>query len=143
MQRNIGKEFSDLRERMEFLDANCDKIEEKGYMKPFTSEQMQDYKEGLADVSIQIEEIEQEKKASASYFNEQLKPLVEERKEMVSNIKAKAKYVKEKCFKFVDREKKMTGYYNSEGELIESRPATASELNPTMFSVIRNTGTED
>jgi hypothetical protein len=62
---------------------------------------------------------------------------------MVSNIKAKAEYVKEICFKFIDQYEKMVGYYNANGDLIESRPATADELQPTLFSVIRKTGTDN
>ena len=42
---------------------------------------------------------------------------------MVGNTKAKSKYVKEVCYKFVDQNEKTTGYYNGEGDLIESRPA--------------------
>ena len=37
-------------------------------------------------------------------------------------------------------------YYNKEGDLIESRPATADELQQTLFGVIRNqekTGTDN
>ncbi len=56
---------------------------------------------------------------------------------MVSNIRAKAEYVTEKCFRFTDQETKTTGFYNPDGILIESRPATADELEPTIYSVLR------
>lgn len=112
-------------------------------MKPFTPEQLQGHKESLANVSISIEEIEAEKKEAAEIFKGQLKPLVEQRKQMVSNIKAKAEYVKEICYKFIDTDEKMALYYNADGDLIESRPATADELQPTIFSLARKTGTDD
>ncbi|MDR0384523.1 MAG: hypothetical protein LBH60_00420 [Prevotellaceae bacterium] len=51
-------------------------------------------------------------------------------------------YVREICYKFVDIDNRQTGYYNAEGDLIELRPATADELQPTLFP-IRNTGTDD
>lgn len=143
MQREIGKEYANKMQREAFLKDNCDKVEEKGYMKPFTPEELQGSKESLANVSIQIDEIEERKKEVAKEFKAELEPLVDERKEMVSNIRQKAKYVKEICFKFVDQESKETGYYNADGDLIESRPATADELNPTIFSLARKTGTHD
>lgn len=143
MQKELGKEYKHAREREAFLKDNCDKVEEKGYMKPFTLEQLQGHKESLANVSISIEEIESEKKEAMEQFKGQLKPLAEQRKQMVSNIKAKAEYVKEVCFKFIDQDEKMVGYYNSDGNLIESRPATADELQPTIFSFARKTGTDD
>lgn len=52
---------------------------------------------------------------------------------MVSNIKAKSEYVNEVCYRFTDRDARVTEYYNDEGDMIESRPATADELQPTLF----------
>lgn len=36
--------------------------------------------------------------------------------------------VNEKVYKFVDREAKMTAFYDKEGNLVSSRPATRDEL---------------
>ena len=66
-------------------------------------------------------------------YKGRLKPLKEARANMVSNIKAKAEYVTEPCYRFTDREEKQTGYYNANGDLVELRPATAEELQPTLF----------
>lgn len=143
MQKEIGKEYANLHQREAFLKDNCDKVEEKGYMKPYTPEQLQGHKENLANLSIEIDEVEETKKEAMREFKQQLDPLIEQRKEMVSNIRQKAEYVKEICYKFVDVESKMTGYYNNEGNLIESRPSTADELQPTLFAMTRKTGTED
>ena len=84
----------------------------------------------------------EQKEANAEYKS-RLKPLKESRDEMVSNIKAKSKYVKEVCYKFTDQKEKETGYYNNEGDLIESRPATADEMQPSLFAPMRKTGTDD
>ena len=143
MEKTIGKEYKNARDREAFLKDNCDKVEEKGCMKPYTPEELQGHKENLANVSIEIAEIEAEKKAQDAYYKGQLKPLNEQRSQMVSNIKSKSEYVKEICYKFVDQEAKETGFYNADGDLIESRPATADELQPTIFSMARKTGTND
>ena len=142
MQKEIGKEYKSLSQREAFLKDNCDKVEEKGYMKQFTPEELQGHKESLANVSIQMDEIASEMKASAALFKAQLKPLTEQRRQMISNIKAKAEYVKEICFKFIDQDKKMVGYYNSDGDLIECRPANIDELQKTIFQMSR-TGTDN
>ena len=143
MEKTIGKEYKNARDREAFLKDNCDKVEEKGYMKPYTPEELQGHKENLANVSIEIAEVEAEKKAQDAYFKGQLKPLIEQRAQMVSNIKSKSEYVKEICYKFVEQEEKETGFYNADGDLVESRPATADELQPTIFSMVRKTGTND
>lgn len=148
MDKHLGKDIENLVAREAFLKDNCDKVEEKGYMKPYTPEEMQQRKEELANASIEIAEIEQEAKEAAAHYKGRLKPLKEARANIVSNIKAKAEYVKELCYKFVDQEARETGYYNREGDLIESRPATADEMQPTLFAVrgfnqADKTGTND
>ena len=148
MEKHLGKDIANLVARESFLKDNCDKVEEKGYMKPYTPEELQQRKEELANASIEIAEIEQEAKEAAAHYKGMLKPLKETRARMVGDIKSKSEYVKELCYKFVDQEARETGYYNKEGDLIESRPATADELQPTLFGVIRNqeshnTGTDN
>ena len=143
MERELGQEYKNPIQREAFLKDNCDACEQKGYMKPYTPEELQGHKEKLANVSIEIAEIEAEKKQVEADFKGRLKPLKESRAIMVSNIKSKAEYVNEVCYRFTDQETKETGYYNKEGILVECRPATADELQPNIFSVVRKTGTND
>ena len=149
MDKHLGKDIANLVARESFLKDNCDKVEKKGYMKPYTPEELQGHKEKLANVSIEIAEIEAEMKQVQAEYKGRLKPLKETRANMVSNIKAKAEYVTEPCYRFTDREEKQTGYYNANGDLVELRPATAEELQPTLFmnpNFINNTakdGTND
>ena len=102
MEKYLGKEYANKAQREAFLKDNCAKVENKDYMKPFTPEQLQGHKETLAELSIKIESIEAEKKQAIKAFSESLKPLVEQRKMMCSNIKQKAEFVEELCYKFVD-----------------------------------------
>lgn len=143
MEKHLGKEYANRAQRESFLKDNCEKVENKGYMKPFTPEELQGHKENLAELSMQIEEVEDKKKEAAKHFKLALDPLVAQRRTMVSNIRQKAEYVSELCYKFVDRDEKQTGYYNADGDLIELRPATADELQPTLFIGLPKTGTND
>lgn len=133
MEKELGQEYRNLAQREAFLKDNCDACEQKGYMKPYTPEELQGHKENLANVSIEIAEIEAEIKQVQAAYKGRLKPLKESRSNMVSNIKSKAEYVNEICYRFTDQETKETGYYNKEGILVECRPATADELQPTLF----------
>lgn len=138
MDKTIGKDIENPIERESFLKDNADGCAEKGYMKPYSREELQGHKENLANVSIEIAEIEAEAKKAAAEYKGRLKPLKEDRSMLVSNIKAKAEYVEEMCYRFTDPDTKETGFYNKDGDLIECRPATADELQPTIFSVNRN-----
>ena len=143
MERELGQDIKNPIQREAFLKDNCDACEQKGYMKPYTPEELQGHKEKLANVSIEIAEIEAEKKQVEADFKGRLKPLKESRAIMVFNIKSKAEYVNEVCYRFTDQETKETGYYNKDGILVECRPATADELQPNIFSMVRKTGTND
>lgn len=150
MEKTLGKEYANLRERRAYLEDNSDGVIEMGYMKSFEPEKVQELKERLAETSIEISEREEAKKASAVQFNAELKPLQEEKAKLMRGIKERAEYVKEECFKIVDADEKMVGFYNSEGDLIESRQAYPNELQGTIHQTLRGqtfhetrTGTND
>ena len=135
MDEHLGKDITNPAQREAFLKDNCDKVENKGYMKKFTPEQLQQHKEILADLSIVIERIEDEKKEAARAYKDQLDPLVKQRTETIRNIRQKAELVNEPCYKFVDRNSRTTGYYNADGDLVEQRPATADEMQLNLFQL--------
>ena len=135
MNKTIGKDIDNPIQREQFIKDNADGVENKGYMKAYTPEQLQGHKEKLANVSIEIAEIEAELKEVQAEYKGRLKPLKEARANMVSNIKAKAEYVHEPCYRFTDQETKTTEFYNKAGDLVEERPATADEMQPTLFAV--------
>jgi len=143
MQRELGKDILSPQERINFLSDNCDSVENKGYMKRFTPDQLLKMKEGLSDLSISINDIEVEKKQAVKDFGDTLKPLIEEKKEILKGLKNKSEHVTERCFKFIDFDNREVGFYNENGELIESRPAYADELQTNVFQTIRKTGTEN
>lgn len=125
------------KERLEMLDANADAVEQQTYMKSFDSETLQKKKDKLAETAIQITDLEQEIKDFKAEKDEDLKPLREERKQLIADIKAKGELVTEKVYKYVDIDNRMVGFYNSEGVLISERSAFQNELTPTIQSAIR------
>lgn len=143
MEKSLGKEFKNPIERINFLDSNCDKVEQKGYMKRYTPEQVQCMKEELAETSIKINDIQIEKKEYLKEIKERITPLSEQKSELLKGIKEKAAFTTEKCYKFIDQEDKEVGYYNADGDLIEERPAMPDELQGTVFQMQRKTGTNN
>ena len=103
MEKDLGLEYRNLAQREAFLKDNCDACENKGYMKPYTPEELQGHKEKLANVSIEIAELEAEMKQVVQGYKGKLKPLIEARGIMVSNIKSKAEYVTEICYNLLIR----------------------------------------
>lgn len=129
------------KQKVENLLSNCDKVEEIGYMKQFTTDQIGAMKDELSSVAIAINDIEIEKKEANAAFKDALKPIIEEKKGLLKNIKQKAEFVKENCYKMTDFDEKMVGFYNADGLLISSRPMQADEFQRTI--PMGKTGTND
>lgn len=147
IEKTLGQDIENPVLRTRFLKDNCEAVESVGYMKPFKPEEIEKKKNRLADLSIELADIEAEKSAAVSMFKARMTPLKEERSEIVSDIKVKARYVTEQCYKFVDRDSRMVGFYNSEGKLISERPAMVDELQLNIpfdrSNEMSGTGTED
>ena len=128
--------------RWDFLLDNADSVEEIGYMRRFSSEELLQKKELLSELSLEIKEIEERKHAAMQKFKESLKPLIDEKNEILESIKNGSEYIEnEKCVKIFNRDENMAGYYNKLGELVYSRPIMPYESQTTIFSI--KTGTDD
>lgn len=134
MEKFLGQEYPESR-REQFLKDNCDAVEEIGYTRRFTPDELNQKKELLANASIEINDIEEEKKRVMAEFKERLKPLDEERKSLLGEIRSKAQFVNEECYKFIDHETRMVAYYNKLGEMVSSRPAMPQEMQKTIFNL--------
>ena len=142
MEKQLGKDYTNKDQRIAFLKDNCDLVTEKSYLKQFTPDELQQKKEQLSEASIEINDIEEEKKEILAEIKTRLEPFTTFKKELLKDIKHKASMKKEECYKFIDQTETMVGFYNSDGDLIESRPAFADELQGTIMQVLR-TGTHD
>jgi len=60
MDKNLGLEIVDPEQRKRFLKDNCDVVEDKGYMKQFSNDKVVELKERLSEVSIEINDKEEE-----------------------------------------------------------------------------------
>lgn len=137
MEKELFKDIKDSEKRLALLIDNCDKVEEKGYMRRYSPEELTEMKEGLSEVAIAINDIEEERREIAREFKEQLKPIREEKKRILVGLKNKAEFVRENCYKFVNTETREVGYYNQEGDLIDTRSASADELQSNIFQINR------
>lgn len=137
MDKFFGIEYPEGSAREEYLDVNCDAIENIGYSRRFTTDELLKKKDDLSSLAIEINDIEEEKKEKMSEFKERLKPLEEDKKKLLSDLKNKSEYVNEDCYKIIEHEKKEVGYYNKLGELVYSRPIQSQEMQKTIYELNR------
>ena len=142
IEKELGKEYS-LEEREQFLSNTCDGTEEVSYSRVFTPEELAKQRELLTDASIKLADIDEAKKEAMAEFKEQAKPYTEQRKKAIDALRTKAETVTEVCYKYFDEDTKMVGFYNKEGNLVNSRPAFPNEMQKTMFHVMRKDGTNN
>ncbi|WP_353124083.1 hypothetical protein [Dysgonomonas capnocytophagoides] len=140
MDKFLGQDKSE-QERKSFLADNCDAVEEHGYTRRFSTDELNQKKENLANLSVEINDIEEEKKDAMESYKDRLKPLNIDKKVLLDEIKKKSEFVNEECYKFIDHEEKVVGYYNKLGELVSSRPIMPQEMQKTIFQL--KTGTND
>ena len=142
MDKFLGQDIPE-KDRWQFLQDNADSVEKIGYTHRFTPEELAQKKESLAETQIKINDIEIEKKEAMESFKADLKPLNEQKQELLDNIKKGSEYREnEECVKILDHEERMAGYYNQLGELVYSRPIMPQEMQKTIFNINRKTGTE-
>lgn len=142
LKKEEGKHIP-LEERVAFLSNTCDGTEEVSYSRVFTPGELAKQRELLTDASIKLADIDEKKKKAMDEFKEQAKPLIEQRQKSIQNLRTKAETVTEVCYKYFDEETKMVGFYNKEGNLVNSRPAFPNEMQKTIFKDIQKDGTND
>lgn len=135
MQKELGKDIDNPLARVQFLKDNCDEIQELDYMRQFKPDELVEMKDSLSTVAIQIDDLEGEKKDLTAEINAKIKTQSLQKKKLLKGLKQKAELVNEPCFKFIDDENRMVGFYNSDGDLVQSRPAMGNELQKTIFQV--------
>jgi len=143
MLKVLGQDIKDLQERRNFLTDNADAVVEMDYHKPYDSDELARKKTEFAEKHIRIATLEEQVKEFRDNINLELKPLRDETNALRDDIKSKGRNVREKVYQFLDEEEKMVGFYNSEGILISSRPATKDEMQKTIFADMRKDGTNN
>lgn len=128
-------------ETLQILQDNADSIEEIGYTRFFSEEDLTEKKDLLADRSIELNSIAVEKADVVAEYKARMKPISEDISKLLTDIKTKSEYVNDKCYKFVDQETREVGYYDKTGILVQTRRAKPDELQGNIFKM--KTGTHD
>lgn len=132
-----------VEEREQILRDSCDQILERSYTRKFNYDQMDLKRTEIANVLIQINELEEELSQIREDYKGRIKPLQERLGMIRDEIKAGGEWVKTDCYRFTDPETGYTAIYSPEGYKLEERKMTPEERQRTVFQTIRKTGTED
>lgn len=129
--------------RLEYLNSTADSVVHEKYYERLSEQELGNARAEFTSNRLKIDDIQEQKKDVLAQFKEELKPLEELHKELSSQVRQGFVEKEGKLYKFI--ESKMAYFYNSKGELIETktRPASADEIqNPTIHMSLK-TGTND
>lgn len=133
----------DPEERKDYLESNADAVEELSYTRSLTQEELDAIKESICEATAEIANLEEQKKEAMAEYNKDIAAYKEIRKDKLEKWQHKAEYIKGTCYKVLDHESKQAGYYDDDGNLVFQRPMQKQEMQKTIFSINRQTGTED
>lgn len=131
-----------IEQREQILRDSCDQIVERSYTRRFDQQEINERRASLANVSIQIADLEQELAEIRADYKGRIKPLQERIVKLRDELKAGGDWVKGDCFKFVFEDEGMVGFYSPEGHLLEACPMTQEEKQKNVFRMIRETSVE-
>ena len=127
-------------ERKQMLEDNADEVTKGHYTRHFSDVERNQRRTRSCELDILLDDIDDELASFKEVIKARRKPLVEEKNKLKEEIKANGEYVEGTLYKIVDRDEKMVGFYDEEGNCVESRRMTPADRQVAMKF---KTGTDD
>jgi len=141
LPEDIFERYPDLslEERRDGLISIADSYGEEEYMRHFTEEEKQRFKEDLASVSIDLHSKEEELKVITASLRDEMKPLKDQKKRILKNLSSGQEWTTDVVYRVAVPEKGVIGVYDKYGRLqkIEKMKNGLQKMIPL------RTGTDD
>lgn len=121
--------------RTQFLEDNADKVEETSYYRPLTEDDLHDRREVLADNSIKISELTDEKKAMTDEFKGKMNPLINANKKLLKDIKSRQEEVDGILYHVRNYDSGFMETYDDSGAIVATRKLRPNEKQNTIFNI--------
>lgn len=121
MSKTFMPEVTDLRQKRIILQENADSVEETTYFKPLSEDELNDKKTTLTENSIQLADLDEEKKELVKKFKDKIDPIKEENKLLMAEIRSRQTRVKGNLYNMADHANGIMETYDEDGNFIGSR----------------------
>ena len=122
-----------MKKELTELDSLSDKREKFSYMHQYSEMELNVVKDELATNSINLQELEDEKKQAVEELNLQIKPIKAEVRDIVTKIKQKGELVTEDCYIMFDHENVKAEYFSPfTGSKVFTRPLYPEEMQMSL-----------
>ena len=115
-------------EREDKLKISAVDVESFTYNKDLTKTELVAFKDSIANLLVELLDLEEELAQIKKEFGENITPVKTELKRITKILKHRKMVVTEKCYKLIEVEEKRVGYYNEDGLLVFERDCDESEM---------------
>lgn len=115
------------RDRIIVLRENAYSVEQTTYMRPLSEEEIADRKNTLTKNSIELYDIEEQKKEAVKVFKEKIDPLKAENRGLLFEIRTKQVKAEGELFNMMNEVEGTMETYDHEGNFIASRRLRPNE----------------
>lgn len=143
MEQKIFQEYSD-EQRLQLLKDNASSLlEDYGYEKPLTDQQVKGLKNKIANCVSELRKEKLNKSREMKAYTERIKGIEKTLDASSEELEKRTTFACELCYEIIDYDEKRVGIYNKDGILVDERTATLKELGTTrnMFAEQKKTGT--
>lgn len=127
--------------RIDNLESISYSVKEIGYTKNLTDDELAEKKTSLAEVSIELNELEEEKKRLTEEIKLQMKLPKQEKMILLQTIKHKTEYRNGTIFSMDDQEAGVMYLFDSDAVCVEVRPLHKEEKQ-MVLKMTKKTGTD-
>jgi hypothetical protein len=120
----------------------ADKVEKYSYMRPLTTEEMDEMRVELAEKAIDLNALEVELKGIKDEYKERMKPSSKRFGLILTLLEQKAEPMNKECYFTFDQKIGMAIICDEEGVEVGRRPLMADERQTSIFTELR-TGTNE
>lgn len=136
MLKQFMPELTNANERLIILQQNADKVEQTSYQKPLTEEAKNDKREILTDNSIQLFDLEEEKKEAVKVFKDRIDPLKKHNNKLLLEIRTGQETVDGTLFHMANHDDGMMEVYDNDGYMVESRRLKPNEKQGNLLRAV-------
>jgi len=87
----------------------------------FTPDEIEEFRKDNTQISIQVDEVEEEKKDVVSEYNAKIKDLKSKAKQLRKNVKDGKIFINTHVFGIDDQDNRVMNYYDANGVMVYSR----------------------
>jgi hypothetical protein len=114
------------------LESLSEGIEKRDYAVWLTPEELTERKSQLTTLVIQEAKLQDKKADMLAEIKAEMKPIVEDKKAVLTEIKSGTIQETGICYKIIDENTKQVGFYNKRGQLVDQRPMTMDDRQMTL-----------